>query len=792
MLVSRNALQSWPNLQGENNPYYFITRVARDQYFSGTTPTKNLYVAIGGDPNSTDWSEETWEVDKFDGNNWATVELDKNFALIITNEGILALTDAAAGEYKFEISRIAIKQTSISRGTDVTNWTHQDWKNSNGYSDICLDTYNAGNTSFTISKNLTYRSNLLNGGIQFTVELLQDCMGQQLNNEATDAAPTLLNFNVAAIALYVKDQRSETAEDILFAIANLPTTVEKVASAPDQVGNSLKFYLNTTLSNLGNVLNLQTINSSVNSVPEVATEDDLVNMFDTGITAPYNLYLVDNYNNTNIPAIATRKGNPSSTTYPVDWTYFTPSDDTLHVNQNLLDDSVESYMIVAWDGEKYIPADSKNNDIQSGLYTNNYLIYAGKITNTNLDYTYRFEPLNSGATGYKVGDVLQCIVDGVTFTITVIAIEPTVGKPIQFHLTPNQGNTELVNGTDVEVVYASASTEHTGVGLRANITSNKINHVTWNFVNWVNKPLYVDYDHSADTTAEWNAYCTAAQLSPTTNKKRQGLLTPVQNQYTSTHFVGWCMNGNTIKLALDLRNEATFVTYGTTRYATEKELRRVEAEAKAVTSVTPQQLHNNYLQTTLYNNTDYTTQVAADAGISKTNRIDVNTHVTFKQAIVGSNVNITNPSGANYINPNNITNNISFYGTAYNALWADLAEYYEADKVYPAGTLICIGDGLKEITIAQTECNGIISTKPGYQLGEKRTDYDLPVALVGKVPVLFANDCMPQFGDRIYLSKTEPGKASTIPFGNCLGKIIDKDKNLDQKQLIMCSVRINF
>ena len=137
-------------------------------------------------------------------------------------------------------------------------------------------------------------------------------------------------------------------------------------------------------------------------------------------------------------------------------------------------------------------------------------------------------------------------------------------------------------------------------------------------------------------------------------------------------------------------------------------------------------------------------------------------------------------------------NGVAFKGTAYRALWADLAEYYHSDKIYPAGTLICIGDGLAEITLATIECNGIISTKPGYELGEKNDEYDLPVALVGKVPVLFAKDCMPKFGDRIYLSKTEPGKASTTPYGNCLGKIIDKRDDLHKFNTLMCSVRINF
>lgn len=121
-----------------------------------------------------------------------------------------------------------------------------------------------------------------------------------------------------------------------------------------------------------------------------------------------------------------------------------------------------------------------------------------------------------------------------------------------------------------------------------------------------------------------------------------------------------------------------------------------------------------------------------------------------------------------------------------------MAEYYKSDKLYPAGTLICIGAGLAEITEAKSECNGIISTKPGYELGKKEDAFDLPVALVGKVPVLFDGHCSPQFGDRVYLSKVVPGKASTTPFGKCLGKIIDRRKNLDQVNNIMCSVRIDF
>ena len=119
-----------------------------------------------------------------------------------------------------------------------------------------------------------------------------------------------------------------------------------------------------------------------------------------------------------------------------------------------------------------------------------------------------------------------------------------------------------------------------------------------------------------------------------------------------------------------------------------------------------------------------------------------------------------------------------------------LAEFYEADEKYEAGTLITMGKGIKEISQAVTECNGVISTNPGYQLGEKKSELYLPVALVGRVPVMFDGNCMPKFGDRIYLSKVKPGCASTIENGKCLGKVIQKD--IKASRLIECSIRIDF
>lgn len=130
--------------------------------------------------------------------------------------------------------------------------------------------------------------------------------------------------------------------------------------------------------------------------------------------------------------------------------------------------------------------------------------------------------------------------------------------------------------------------------------------------------------------------------------------------------------------------------------------------------------------------------------------------------IVGKDINITQDKASQH------WNQVDFWGKSYRAEWADLAEYYEADQIYEPGTLISFGDGEKEITKAQFEADGVISTKPGLQLGSKKNENYLPVALTGRVPVLMDGNSVNYFGDKIYLSRLRPGMASTIKMVNAL------------------------
>lgn len=774
MATSRYTLQKYPTLAGDDTTYYFSSRAKRDEYFLTATPTINQLTAIntkGLSAENTDWGDPVWEVDVYNGTNWYQMEVDPDFALVITNDGLRALTDAKDAKYVLEVSRIIVKQTPIPAGIDIANLTHNTFVSSatspRAYSDVCLDTFNVRNTTFTIEKNLSARTNLLNGGLQFTLELDLNCLGQESATQSSSVNPTLTQYDVGCVGLYVKNQNEEGNSEKLFAVASLPSAVKKLTTTPTTIGNAIKLYLNTTLSNLGNVANITSIQSSVGSIPEVADESDLVDSYD-GINAPYNIYVVDDYAGTNIPALAIRKGNPTSPVYPVTWTYFTPTDDNIYVEDDLISkyDAVNNptglkdYMVAAWNGsiQKYVPADPSDHNLSlAGLYVRNHIIYAGRVNQNANTKSYTFDVNTTIAENYLVGDILICARDGATFTVQIINVDPSNGKPTEWYITPKTGMVDVNTPEGEYWPLAYTKPNGTGLGLTIHIetVTNTSNIYTWNFNNsYINKPLYV-------------------------SKTNPGEISTTR----SGQFVGWCLGPQSIKMGLDLRNEATNTVYGTTRYANEETAHEVgdvygNQTAKNTTSITPETAQANYIQRTCYAN---------NPGYDAMHPIDVDTYIYFKAPIYGRG-----------IDPSTLTNNgdpdsdVSFYGVAYRATWADLAEYYKADKHYAAGTLICFGDGFAEITEAKNECNGVISTKPGYILGEKKDENDLPVALVGKVPVLFDGQCVPRFGDRIYLSKLMPGRASTKVNGKCLGKIIDKREHLDQYNAIDCVIKIAF
>lgn len=127
-------------------------------------------------------------------------------------------------------------------------------------------------------------------------------------------------------------------------------------------------------------------------------------------------------------------------------------------------------------------------------------------------------------------------------------------------------------------------------------------------------------------------------------------------------------------------------------------------------------------------------------------------------------------------------------GTASSALWADLAEQYQSDKEYPAGTLISFG-GEKDITIAKVECHGVISDKPGFLL-DCGLENSLPVALVGKTPVRVIGK-IKKF-DRIVLSDIPGvGKEQTTSDEKVVAIALENNDSEEEK-LVMAVVKVSF
>lgn len=783
-----------------NSSYFFPTRADRNNAFSGDDIQSGIVVAVAEDVNvdMNDENSNLWNIEVFNGANWVLQSLDGNYALTVTEEGLSALSRTKDGKYILEVSCIKVKSNNIiNPETPLTSWTDINFVMDN---DIVLNTANDDpNFSLKQGKTFTWRGSLSNAGIQFTLLIDSNVYGQ-LNKIKLE------EYTIGAIGIYVKDQRetNPTGEGILFAIGNLQKPIHKYVTNAERVGNAIKLYFNLVLSNLGHVSNVNVNPEDVNSLPEVYTENDLKfeeNNICEEALYQYNTYLVSNYRGTNSPAIAVRTPIDSNgEVLKWQWTFITASDNTMQIpeDSNEFDLSCKDYMVVALHKNgKFYPAhgdkvddttDANEEEVITGIKVNNNIIFSGKLNNTKRAYSYLVSPPNPNhkGYGYRTGDVLYTSFNGKIYTCTVTNVtDPSFGVELTSGISPSVGDVEVTTGYELwfcDRHDSENSADEAKVSLSISSTRTPSDSLLWNFpTEWLNKPLYVDYDHSGDSANQWKTYCDTvlhldADSAERNNKNRNGYFTTEATE----SFVGWCTGvgagTSSVHLALDLRNEATEDNFGTTRYATNIEVKNaaLSGSTNSTRSVTPKTLQDNFIQRT---------RQTGNPGESMNKPVEVDTYVKFNQTIIGKGANTKYGT---------VDENVSFFGLAYRAWWGDLAEFYESDEIYPAGTLITIGSGTKEITKATVECNGIISDKPGYELGEKATPNHLPVALVGKVPVIFDKKCVPHFGDRVYLSRFEDGKASNVANGFCLGKVIDKRPNLENCQTVMCSVRISF
>lgn len=134
-------------------------------------------------------------------------------------------------------------------------------------------------------------------------------------------------------------------------------------------------------------------------------------------------------------------------------------------------------------------------------------------------------------------------------------------------------------------------------------------------------------------------------------------------------------------------------------------------------------------------------------------------------------------------------------GTCQRALWADLAEYYEADADYKPGTLLQIG-GRYEVTKATNKVNFVVSTQPGFVLNNKnkfrKGSYPVLVALTGRVYICIYGRV--EKGDKVILNPWMPGSGivDNTAKENDVIAIALRSNHRSGHKLVLCSTRMKL
>jgi hypothetical protein len=117
----------------------------------------------------------------------------------------------------------------------------------------------------------------------------------------------------------------------------------------------------------------------------------------------------------------------------------------------------------------------------------------------------------------------------------------------------------------------------------------------------------------------------------------------------------------------------------------------------------------------------------------------------------------------------------NLYGKSTQALYADLAENYLADRTYPPGTVLMFG-GEKEVTMSDpdsTKVAGVVSTNPAHLMnGALQGANVTPVALMGRVPCLIIGPVSK--GDMLVSAGWGYAKTNNFPnVGQVIGKALE-------------------
>ena len=189
------------------------------------------------------------------------------------------------------------------------------------------------------------------------------------------------------------------------------------------------------------------------------------------------------------------------------------------------------------------------------------------------------------------------------------------------------------------------------------------------------------------------------------------------------------------------------------------------------------------------NGTFSVTPITTTGAVSSLVKTDTSGDITAN-AFHG-NLIATSVSSGSTTTPGTITGYWSLgTGSRMSATYADVAEYYEGDKIYEPGTVLIFG-GENEVTIStivnDTRIAGVVTTNPAYVLNENQSGDKVCIALVGRIPCKIIGRV--KKGDLLTTSNT-PGCA-IVALNPKLGSIIGKSlENKDTGEIGIIEIAV--
>ena len=162
---------------------------------------------------------------------------------------------------------------------------------------------------------------------------------------------------------------------------------------------------------------------------------------------------------------------------------------------------------------------------------------------------------------------------------------------------------------------------------------------------------------------------------------------------------------------------------------------------------------------------------------------DTSCNVLFTTAATG---NLGAKSGTNltFNSSSGQLDATTFNGVATSAQYADLAEKYTTDEVYPPGTIMQVGgDAETTLWVGSPYIAGVISTNPAYLMNSELDGQ--AIALVGRVPVRVIGSVTK--GQAIKADSN--GVGSTDGVGPIVGIALETNSNLDEKS-VECMLKV--